>query len=123
MDVCSALHSMEGQICSANRRCNALLCELAGQRVKLSVLPCRDPPGIRVVIYDSSDQVTFTQFYYGGSHVISGEDIPLPLNVTVEQISKDSLFIQVCAHDAYSVMHGFVYCYEWWLYMCYGQYL
>ena len=80
------------------------------------MLSCHDPPGIRAIVYNSSDQVTFVRSYFSGSHVISGEDIPFALNVTVEQISEGSIFIQVCAHDA---LFCDVYRYEWWLYMCY----
>ena len=98
-DTCEALHSIsvvDGNLCSANRACNALECEIVNQRLEMAVDSCHDPPGIRLVVYDSTNHPVFNRSFYNGSHIVHNGNLPFNLNVTVLQLTPSAISVEVC---------------------------
>ena len=98
-NTCEALHSIsvvDGNLCSTNPACNALECEIVNQRLEMAVDSCHDPPGIRLVVYDSTNHPVFNRSFYNGSHIVHNRSLPFNLNVTVLQIPPSAISVEVC---------------------------
>ena len=97
-DTCAALQSIsvaDGTLCNTNDACTALECEIVDQRLEIQVDQCHDPPGIVVILYNSMDQPVYNQSFYNGSTFVNDSQLPVDLNVTVEQHPPDSIIVEV----------------------------
>ena len=66
--TCAALQRIEsssGSQCHASQSCTTLNCDLAGglYHAAMTVLPCDDPPDIRVLVRDSADNVLLNETF------------------------------------------------------------
>ena len=56
---------------------------------------CHDPPGIVLLLYDSTGHAVYNQSFYNGSTIVTDSRLPLNLNVTVEQLPPDAISVEV----------------------------
>ena len=56
---------------------------------------CHDPPGIVVILYNSMDQPVYNQSFYNGSTFVNDSQLPVDLNVTLEQLPPDAIIVEV----------------------------
>ena len=75
--------------------CNALECEIGDQRVEMAVDSCHHPPGIRMAVYDSHDNLLYNRSFYNGTHTVQYRNQPLQFIVTVKQLPPSAISVKV----------------------------
>ena len=86
---------VDGNLCSTNQMCNALECEIGDQRVEMAVDSCHHPPGVRMAVYDSDNNLLYNRSFYNGTHTLQYRNQPVQFIVTVKQLPPSSISVEV----------------------------
>ena len=95
-DTCQGLQNAasSSSYCATNDPCTALECDIpaTGDHAEMTVVPCHDPPAIRIVIKNEDDDILLDRTFDRSRDVpVQYLGIPvLTLRVTVEQLDNNS---------------------------------
>ena len=63
--------------------------------MEMAVDSCHHPPGIRMALYDSDDNLLYNQSFYNGTHTVQYRNQPLQFIVTVKQLPPGAISVKV----------------------------
>ena len=85
--------------CTRNDECDTVNCTVTQERfdgisLTLTILPCRDPPGVHVVVREPDSDIILDDVY---DHTVTGIDLgsPATLDVTVDQLNITLIGLKV----------------------------
>ena len=81
--------------CTTNPDCDTVICKTLNYRSEFQVLPCHDPPGLHVRVYDENGELIYDQIVTNSTEVPLSEPLGISLMINFHSTGVDTLELEV----------------------------
>ena len=102
-ETCSSLRSIADRSllhqCSTNPQCDTIQCSVTGYNSNFQILPCNNPPGFHVTVYDPDNNKIYDEVVTNTTNIPLSEANGLYLLVLVDWNKlNDTITLEVSIH-------------------------
>lgn len=95
--ICNALKNIAQNQpqCTTNPDCDTVICNTLNYESQFQVLPCHDPPGLHVRVYDENNELIYDKIVTNSTEVPLSESLGISLMINFQSTGVDTLELEV----------------------------